>query len=81
MQFGKIWRLVLEKLERREKHEEENDFFICKDCQVLFTFPQAMSCDFNCPGCEKAVTHFDNDMLLRSLKHRIDDIKKSLGHA
>jgi hypothetical protein len=27
------------------------------------------------------VTHFDNDMLLRSLKHRIDDIKKSLGHA
>jgi transcription initiation factor TFIIE subunit alpha len=73
--------LVLEKLERREKHEEENDFFICKDCQVLFTFPQAMSCDFNCPGCGTAVTHFDNEMLLKSLKQRIGDIKKSLGHA
>jgi transcription initiation factor TFIIE subunit alpha len=73
--------LVLEKLERRERYEEENDFFICKDCQILFTFPQAMSCDFNCPGCGKAVTHFDNEMLLRSLKQRIGDIRKSLGHA
>jgi transcription initiation factor TFIIE subunit alpha len=73
--------LVLEKLERRGKYEEENDFFICKDCQVLFTFPQAMNLDFNCPSCGKAVSHFDNDVLLKSLKERIGSIKKSLGHA
>jgi transcription initiation factor TFIIE subunit alpha len=73
--------LVLSKLERREKYEEENDFFICKDCQVLFTFPLAMDNDFKCPNCEKALTHFDNEMLLRSLKIRIGSIKKSLGHA
>jgi transcription initiation factor TFIIE subunit alpha len=73
--------LVLSKLERREKYEEENDFFICKECQVLFTFPLAMDNDFKCPNCDKAMTHFDNDMLLRSLKIRIEAIKKSLGHA
>jgi transcription initiation factor TFIIE subunit alpha len=73
--------LVLEKLSRRERYEEENDFFICKDCQLIFTFPLAMNSDFKCPDCEKPLGHFDNEMLLKSLKFRIDAIKKSLGHA
>jgi len=72
---------VLEKLSRREKYEEENDFYICKDCQILFTFSHAMNCDFTCPECEKPLGHFDNDLLLRSLKSRIEAIRKSLGHA
>jgi transcription initiation factor TFIIE subunit alpha len=73
--------LVLEKLSRREQYEEENDFFICKDCQLIFTFPLAMNSDFKCPDCEKPMGHFDNDMLLKSLKFRIEAMKKSLGHA
>ena len=71
--------LVLEKLEKREKYEEENDFYICKECQLLFTFPQAMNTDFNCADCGKPLTHFDNEMLLKSLKYRIDAIRKALG--
>lgn len=73
--------MVLEKLSRREKYEEENDFYICKDCQILFTFTHAMNCDFTCPECKKPLGHFDNDILLRSLKFRVEAIKKSLGHA
>ena len=73
--------LVLEKLSRRERYEEENDFYICKDCQLIFTYPLAMNNDFKCPDCEKPLGHFDNEMLLKSLKFRIDAIKKSLGHA
>jgi transcription initiation factor TFIIE subunit alpha len=73
--------MVLDKLSRREKYEEENDFYICKDCQILFTFPLAMNCDFTCQECQKPLGHFDNDMLLRALKFRIEAIKKSLGHA
>jgi transcription initiation factor TFIIE subunit alpha len=73
--------LVLEKLSRREKYEEENDFFICKDCHLIFTFPLAMNSDFKCPACDQPMGHFDNEMLLKSLKLRIDSIKKSLGHA
>jgi transcription initiation factor TFIIE subunit alpha len=73
--------LVLSKLSRREKYEEENDFYICKDCHLIFTFPQAMNIDFNCPDCNNPLGHFDNEALLNSLKGRIDSIKKSLGHA
>jgi transcription initiation factor TFIIE subunit alpha len=73
--------LVLDKLSRRERYEEENDFYICKDCQILLTFPHAMNTNFVCPGCDKALGHFDNEMLLKSLKNRIEAIKKSLGHA
>ncbi|MFA4859836.1 transcription factor [Methanoregula sp.] len=73
--------LVLEKLSRREKYEEENDFYICKDCHLIFTFPQAMNIEFKCPDCDQPMSHFDNEMLLRSLKQRISDIQKSLGHA
>ena len=73
--------LVLEKLSRREKYEEENDFFICKDCHIIFTFPVAMNSDFKCPACDQPMGHFDNEMLLKALKHRIGSIQKSLGHA
>jgi transcription initiation factor TFIIE subunit alpha len=73
--------LVLEKLSRREKYEEENDFFICKDCHIIFTFPLAMNNEFKCPACSMPMGHFDNEMLLKALKHRIDSIKESLGHA
>ena len=73
--------LVLEKLSQREKYEEENDFFICKDCHIIFTFPLAMNNEFKCPACSQPMGHFDNDMLLKALKHRIGSIKKSLGHA
>ena len=73
--------LVLDKLSRREKYEEENDFFICKDCHLIFTFPQAMNIDFKCPDCQQPMGHFDNEVLLKALKERIDMIKKSLGHA
>ena len=73
--------IVLDKLERRARYEEENDFYICKECHMIFTFPQAMECEFRCPNCAQSLSHFDNEMLLKSLRERIDAIKKSLGHA
>ena len=72
---------VLEKLEKRERYEEENDFYICKECQIIYTFPQAMNTDFTCNDCDKPLTHFDNELLLKSLKYRIHAIKKALGEA
>jgi len=73
--------IVLAKLTKREKYEEENDFFICKDCHMIFTFPQAMNVDFKCPACDNAMGHFDNEMLLKALKERIESIRQSLGNA
>ena len=72
---------ILEKLKARERYEEENDFYICKTCGTLATFNQAMDVSFVCPSCDQPLEHFENEMLLRALKKRIEDIKETLGHA
>ncbi|HUU74719.1 MAG TPA: transcription factor [Methanoregulaceae archaeon] len=72
---------ILEKLEARERFEEENDFYICKTCGILSTFNQAMDDNFLCPSCDQAMEHFDNEILLKALKKRIKTIKETLGHA
>jgi transcription initiation factor TFIIE subunit alpha len=72
---------ILEKLEAREKFEEENDFYICKECGIIFTFNEAMDHGFVCPGCREHMQHFDNEALLRALKRRITAIRESLGLA
>ncbi|EJG07543.1 MAG: transcription factor [Methanofollis liminatans] len=70
---------VLELLVKREKYEEENDFFICDECGI-FTFNDVFATDFACPQCGEPLKHFDNEMLLGALKRRIEAIRKSTGH-
>jgi transcription initiation factor TFIIE subunit alpha len=70
---------VLEKLMARERYEEENDFYICKNCGVIFTFDEAFVRDFECPPCDEKMDHFDNELLLKALKSRISAIKESMG--
>ncbi|NTV00828.1 MAG: transcription factor [Methanoregulaceae archaeon] len=72
---------ILEKLKARERFEEENDFYICKTCGTLATFNQAMDVTFVCHSCDQPLEHFENEMLLRALKKRIEAIKETLGHA
>jgi transcription initiation factor TFIIE subunit alpha len=72
---------ALEKLEARERYEEENDFYICKTDGILFTFNQAMDRNFECPNCQQQVEHFENEVLIRALKRRIRSMKESLGQA
>jgi transcription initiation factor TFIIE subunit alpha len=73
--------VVLDKLEHRAQFEEENDFYICNDCHDIFTFTQAMGGDFKCPNCEQPLGHFDNQILVKALRERIESMKKALGHA
>jgi len=72
---------ILDKLERRERFEEENDFYICKDCGIILPFARAMDNEFKCPECDKPVVHFDNDTLLSALKQRIAAIRETIGDA
>ncbi len=72
---------VLEKLEARERFEEENDFYICKSCSDIYTFNRAMDSEFQCPTCDSPLEHFDNEILLNALKERIQAIRESLGYA
>ncbi|MEI6840156.1 MAG: transcription factor [Methanomicrobiales archaeon] len=72
---------VLDKLQARARFEEENDFYICKSCGIICTFNQAIDVNFICPDCDQQMAHFDNEMLLRALKKRINTMKQTLGHA
>lgn len=72
---------ALEKLEAREKYEEENDFYICKNCGVTFTFDEAFSRNFECPKCDEKMDHFDNDLIVHALKERVQAMRESLGVA
>ena len=72
---------ILAKLKEREKFEEENDFYICKSCGIIVTFNQAFDVSFTCPPCDQQLEHYDNEMLLRALKKRIEEIQETLGHA
>ena len=73
--------MMLEKLETRMRYEEENDFYKCVECGLIFTFNQAIDQGFDCHECGKQMTHRDNEILLRALKRRITTIRQSLGHA
>lgn len=72
---------VLDKLEQRERFEEENDFYICKDCGIILPFAKALDLEFKCPECDNPIAHFDNDALLAALKQRIAEIRETVGHA
>lgn len=72
---------ILEKLEARVRFEEENDFYICKNCGEIYTFDRAMDSEFQCPSCDSPLEHFDNEILLRALKKRIQAIRESLCNA
>ncbi len=70
---------IIEKLEARRKYEEENDFYKCSECGYFITFNRAFDLDFTCPGCKNSYQHFDNEILVSSLKKRIELIRESLG--
>lgn len=70
-------RTILERLEVRERFEEENDFFMCADCG-RFTFMEVADLGFICPRCGQEVTHFENEILLRALKKRTAAIRECL---
>jgi transcription initiation factor TFIIE subunit alpha len=72
--------LIQEKLRKKERYEEENDFFRCTQCGLLLTFNLAMDHDFTCPECGGTMGHFDNEVLLAALKRRRVAIGESLGH-
>ncbi len=72
---------ILEILESREKYEDQNDFYICKNCGVVYTFDDAFSRGFVCPPCETKMEHFDNDLIVQALKKRIKALRDSLGVA
>ncbi len=72
---------ALEHLDARLSYEERNDFYMCKNCGVVYTFTDAANWNFECPNCEVMLEHFDNELIANALKRRVNRIRESLGSA
>lgn len=72
--------VIVEKLRRRYRYENENAFYSCKECGSTVTFSEAMDSQFVCPQCESQLSHFDNEPLVNALQRRITKIEENLGH-
>lgn len=72
--------VILEKLRRRYKYENENAFYTCQECGMTVTFSDAMDSQFVCQLCNNPLIHFDNEPLVNALQRRIARIEENLGY-
>lgn len=72
--------VILEKLRKRYKHENENAFYTCTECGTTVTFSDAMDSQFACQNCENKLIHFENELLVNALQRRIARIEENLGY-
>lgn len=70
---------ALEILDTRLTYEERNDFYICANCGIIYTFADAAEWNFECPNCEDMLEHFDNELIANSLRRRVEEIRENLG--
>jgi len=67
-------RVMESKLRERLKFEEDNYFFVCRDCQDAnnkFNFDRAFELNFRCPDCGGSLEAQDNEDLIHFLKEKI----------
>lgn len=67
-------KLLQRKLRERLEYEEQNYFFVCKDCEEpkdTFTFDEAFELNFRCPECGGKLEAQDNEKIKEFLKKRI----------
>ena len=67
-------RLMENKLRERLKFEENNYFFVCKDCKdsnKQFNFDRGFELNFRCPDCGGPLEAQENKNLIHFLKEKI----------
>jgi len=69
-------RRVLEKLETRLEYEKSHEFYTCQTpgCK-RFPFAEAFELLFKCPTCNKPMMHINNDLMVKTLTRKIEEIK------
>lgn len=69
-------RRVLEKLETRLEYEKSHEFYTCQTpgCK-RFRFEKAIELLFKCPACNKPMMYINNDLIVKTLTGKIEEIK------
>ena len=66
--------LIENKLRDRLQFEQNNYFFICKNCQesnIKYNFDEAFELNFRCPNCGNPLEAQDNQSIIEYLKNKI----------
>ncbi len=70
--------LIESKLRDRLQFEQNNYFFICKNCQesnIKYNFDKAFELNFRCPNCGNPLEAQDNQSIIEYLKNKIGVIQ------
>ena len=70
--------LIENKLRDRLQFEQNNYFFICKNCQesnIKYNFDEAFELNFRCPNCGNPLEAQDNQSIIEYLKNKIGAIQ------
>ena len=70
--------LIENKLRDRLQFEQNNYFFICKNCQesnIKHNFDEAFELNFRCPECGNPLEAQDNQSIIEYLKNKIGAIQ------
>jgi len=69
-------RRVLEKLETRLEYEKSHEFYTCQTSSCKrFPFAEAFELLFKCPVCNKPMMYINNDLIVKILTRKIEQIK------
>ncbi|MFX1366800.1 MAG: transcription factor [Promethearchaeota archaeon] len=66
--------LIESKLRDRLQFEQNNYFFICRNCQesnIKYNFDEAFELNFRCPNCGNPLEAQDNQEIIEFLKNKI----------
>jgi len=73
-------RRVLEKLETRLEYEKGHAFYTCQTLGCKrFPFEEAFELLFKCPACNKPMMHINNDLIIKTIIGKIEEIKGSVS--
>ena len=73
-------RRVLEKLKVRLRYEKNHDFYYCNtpECKRI-PFEEAVEQVFQCSTCGKALSHYENEQIVKQLNAKVEQLRKELG--
>jgi transcription initiation factor TFIIE subunit alpha len=69
---------LLDALEERRSYEQDNEFYLCSNCQLRFEFGEAMEYGFECPDCGGPLETMDNQRLIEAMDRRIEELRENL---